>query len=331
MSESYLALVTREQDGKYTTALQECRLDSLPQSTVLVRVQCSSLNYKDALSATGNPGVTREYPHTPGIDAAGEVVWDRSNQYRAGDQVLVTGHDLGMNTPGGFAEYICVPAGWVLPLPGKLSLRDTMILGTAGFTAALCVEDLRNAGVEPEQGEILVTGASGGVGSVAVSILSRLGYSVAAMTGKEDSHDWLRSLGASRVLTREELEDSGKALLRPAWAGAVDTVGGAPLVTVLKSLQYGGAVACCGMAASPKLEMTVFPFILRNVRLLGVDSVEQPRERRQHVWEQLAYQWMPQDPEALVAAEVSLDQLPPWFDRILQGGVRGRVLVHTER
>ncbi len=327
MSESYLALVTRKQGEEYLTALQECRQDSLPENTVLVRVQYSSLNYKDALSATGNPGVTRNYPHTPGIDAAGEVVSDDSGRFRAGDPVLVTGHDLGMNTPGGFGEYIRVPVSWILPMPGRLSAREAMLLGTAGFTAALCVEDLLNAGLRPEQGSVVVTGATGGVGSLAVSILAREGFRVEAVTGKDDAHDWLREIGASEVLSRGELADSGKPMLRPRWAGAVDTVGGEPLATVLKSLDYGGAAACCGLAASPKLEMTVFPFILRNVRLLGVDSVEQPMERRRHLWERLAYAWCPEHLEPFLAEEVSLEHLQPWFRRILDGQVRGRVLV----
>lgn len=329
MSESYLALVTRKQGEEYLTALQECRLDSLPENTVLVRVQYSSLNYKDALSATGNPGVTRAYPHTPGIDAAGEVVEDASGHFRAGDPVLVTGHDLGMNTPGGFGEYIRVPVSWVLPMPGRLSAREAMLLGTAGFTAALCVDDLLSAGVRPEQGNVVVTGATGGVGSLAVSILAREGFRVEAVTGKGEAHDWLREIGASEVLSREDLADSGKPMLRPRWAGAVDTVGGEPLATVLKSLDYSGAAACCGLAASPKLEMTVFPFILRNVRLLGVDSVEQPIERRRLVWEKLAYDWCPENLEAFLAEEVTLDHLEPWFAKILEGSVRGRVLVRV--
>ncbi len=293
-----------------------------------VRVHWSSLNYKDALSASGNKGVTRSYPHTPGIDAVGVVEEAGDGPFSPGDTVICTGYDLGMNTAGGYGDYIRVPAEWLAPLPAGLAPRDAMVLGTAGLTAALCVEALLDTGLQPEQGEVLVTGATGGVGSTAVSILSRLGFQVVAVTGKEDAHDWLRQLGATNILDRAALsEGQDKPLLKPRWAGVVDCVGGDMLVSALKGLQYGCSAACCGLAGSPKLEnATVLPFILRGVNLLGVDSVELPCEVKQQMWQLLAADWRP-DLAALEAAEVDRSQLPDWFGRILKGGVRGRVVV----
>ena len=329
MSEMFSALLTTEQAGQYQTALVQRRLDELPPGEVLIRVQWSSMNYKDALSASGNKGVTRQYPHTPGIDAAGQVVSDDSGTFAEGTAVLVTGYDLGMNTAGGYGEYIRVPASWVVRLPDSLGAREAMLLGTAGLTAGLCVQALLDSGVTPEDGEVLVTGATGGVGSLSVALLAHLGFSVVAATGKDDAHDWLKASGAASCVGREALADAGRPMLKPRWAGAVDTLGGEPLASVIKSTAYGGSVACCGLAASTDLPLSVFPFILRNVRLLGVDSVEQPLAVKAAIWQRLATDWRLPQLEQVLAEEVSLQALPGWFERILAGGVRGRVLVRV--
>ena len=284
---TFKALITEKTDDGYQSRVGDKNLEDLPEGDVLVRVAWSSLNYKDALSASGNKGVTRSFPHTPGIDAAGVVEEAGEGPFSVGDAVICTGYDLGMNTSGGYGDYIRVPAEWLAPLPAGLSAREAMVLGTAGLTAALCVEALIDTGLQPEQGEVLVTGATGGVGSVAVSILSNLGFKVVAATGKQDAHDWLRDLGAADIIGRDALlEGIEKPVLKPRWAGVVDCVGGDILVNALKSLQYGGSAACCGLTASPKLEnATVFPFILRGVNLLGVDSVELPCEVKQQMWQ----------------------------------------------
>ena len=324
----FKALITEKTDDGYRSHVGERELTDLPEGEVLVRVAWSSLNFKDALSASGNKGVTRSFPHTPGIDAVGVVEEAGAGPFSPGDAVICTGYDLGMNTAGGYGDYIRVPAEWLAPLPADLSPRDAMLLGTAGLTAALCVEALLDTGLQPEQGEVLVTGATGGVGSTAVSILSRLGFTVVAVTGKADAHDWLRELGAADILDRDALlEGLDKPLLKPRWAGVVDCVGGDALVSALKGLKYGCSAACCGLAGSPKLEnATVFPFILRGVNLLGVDSVELPCEVKQQMWQLLASDWRPELAK-LEAAEVTRDQLPDWFGHILKGGVRGRVVV----
>lgn len=325
---TFQALQTRKTDDGYQNVLIDRELSELGDDGVLVRVHWSSLNFKDGLSATGNKGVTRNFPHTPGIDAVGVVEEAGSGPFSAGDAVICTGYDLGMNTDGGFAQYIRVPAEWLVPLPEGLAPRDAMLLGTAGLTAALCVESLLDTGINPDQGPILVTGATGGVGSISVAILARLGFQVAAVSGKQDAVDWLKALGAHQVIDRDAfLENAGKPMLKEQWAGAVDCVGGDMLTTALKSVKYGGSVACCGLAGSPDLNMTVFPFILRGVNLLGVDSVELPVEIKQQMWQLLADEWMPGNLSDLEAAEVGLDEVTDWVGKILKGGVRGRVVV----
>ncbi|KAF0806350.1 alcohol dehydrogenase [Alcanivorax xiamenensis] len=325
---TFKALITESTDNGYQSRVGERELSDLPEGEVLVKVSWSSLNYKDALSASGNKGVTRHYPHTPGIDAVGVVEEAEQGPFSPGDQVICTGYDLGMNTVGGYGDYIRVPADWLVPLPDGMDPRSAMMLGTAGLTAALCVEALLDTGLQEDQGDVLVTGATGGVGCVAVSILSRLGFRVVAVTGKSDAHDWLKALGAADIISREDaLTDANKPMLKPRWAGVVDCVGGDMLVNALKSLQYGASAACCGLVGSPQLNSaTVLPFILRGVNLLGVDSVELPREVKQQIWQLLASDWTP-DLAALEAAEITREQLPEWFERILAGGVRGRVVV----
>lgn len=315
------------EDAKYTATVKERSTDDLPEGELLIRVQYSSVNYKDALSARGNRGVTRSYPHTPGIDAAGIVVASDNEDFAVGDEVIVIGFDLGMDTAGGFGQYISVPAEWAVCLPEGLSLRESMVIGTAGFTAALSVDKLLQNGLGPEQGQVLVTGATGGVGSYAVALLASLGYEVCALTGKSSAHDFLKQLGAAQVMEREALaESSGRPLLKEQWAGAVDVVGGSILFNVIKSLKYGGSVACCGLVGAPDFNATVFPFILRGVNLLGVDSVNLPIERKHDVWNELAGDWKIANLNNL-ASEVSFDGLPEALDNIYRGRAVGRTVL----
>lgn len=319
--------VSETEDGEFRREITECSRDDLPDHEVLIRVHYSSLNYKDALSAHGNRGVTRHYPHTPGIDAAGVVAESRAAQCREGDRVLVTGFDLGMNTPGGLAEYIRVPPEWVIPLPSGISLKESMIYGTAGFTAAMCVHRLTTHGVTPGDGEILVTGATGGVGSMALALLDGLGYSPVAVSGKRDALAYLQPFGARSVLSREEAEgQAAKPILKARWAGVVDTVGGPILSQAIKSTRYGGAVTCCGLVASPNLSLTVFPFILRSVALYGIDSAECGRELRLLLWDKLAGEWRPKKLDAL-SHEIGLAEVDRTMDLLLEGAHQGRTVV----
>ncbi len=329
MMSSYLALWVTE-EPEFQQQVVERAKEDLPQGDVLIRVKYSSLNYKDALSAMGNKGVTRKYPHTPGIDAAGVVESSNVPEFAQGDEVIVTGYDLGMNTFGGLAQYIRVPADWVIKRPQGLSLRESMILGTAGLTAALCVEKLMRAGVRPSDGEVLVTGATGGVGTIAIKLLSQLGYSVVAATGKvEQQADFLKQLGASQVINRAELlEGADKPLLRPRWAGAVDTVGGEMMFNVIKALNYGASMACCGLTAGTDFKGNVFPFILRGANLLGVDSVELPIVVKASMWDKLSLQWK-MDLESLVQ-EISLNEVAEAIKVMLAGQQHGRILVRVD-
>ena len=324
------ALQTNETDGCFETRLIERDTNDLPAGEVLIRVSFSSLNYKDALSASGNRGVTRNFPHTPGIDAAGTVAESSVSDFAAGDEVIVTGYDLGMNTSGGFGQYIRVPAAWVIKRPVGLSLREAMALGTAGLTAALCIDKLEQAGLEPTDSPILVTGATGGVGSIAIALLSKLGYRVAAVTGKAEQGDFLRKLGATEIVERSALQaGTEKPLLKEQWAGAVDTVGGDILFNAVKSLRRGGSVACCGLTAGTNFQASVLPFILRGVNLLGVDSVEIPLVVKASMWDKLSVQWKLPNLDDLVQ-EISLDQLPEAIERTLAGQQTGRILVRLD-
>lgn len=320
-------VVEKSADKQFLRGISERAIDDLPPGDLLVRVRYSSLNYKDALSATGHPGVTRQFPHTPGIDAAGEVVSCESGKFSAGQQVVITGHDLGMETDGGWGEYIRIPSEWAVPLPAGLTLRDSMVIGTAGFTAALSVLKLAASGVAPEAGDVLVTGATGGVGSIAVAILKRAGYRVVAATGKAGDGDFLRKIGAAEVIAREEVTAGAeRPMMKERWAGVVDVVGGETLAAALKSTRYGGSVTCCGLVGSPDLAVNVYPFILRGVSLIGIDSVNCPAPTRLKVWEKLAGDWRPEHLSE-VATEVSLDTLEESIHSILKGGITGRVVV----
>ena len=325
---NFKALVVRETMSKeYTMAVEERSIDDLPAGDVLVRVNYSSLNYKDALSASGNRGVTRRYPHTPGVDAAGVVESSSDKRFKQGDEVIVSCYKLGMSVDGGFGQFIRVPAGWVMKLPAGLSQKEAMIIGTGGFTAAHSVFKLRCQGVLPEHGKILVTGATGGVGSFSVLILAKLGYQVTAVSGKESAKQFLLDLGAQEVISRAAAQDnSGRAVLKGRWAGVVDTVGGGLLATAIKSTRYGGVVTCCGNVAGPEFEVNVYPFILRGVSLLGIDSAECPMALRTEIWQILAKEWRPSDLEFL-CTEVSLENLSESIEKILAGKVQGRVVV----
>lgn len=322
----FQALVVEEARPKeFSRSIKERVISDLPKGDVLIQVKYSSLNYKDALSATGSPGVTRVYPHTPGIDGAGVVKDSQSPLFGKGDQVIVTSYDLGMDTDGGFGQYIRVPAEWVVPLPTKLSLEESMILGTAGFTAAMSVAKIA-AGADKTRGPILVTGATGGVGSLACAILAKLGYEIAAVSGKPDT-GFLKDLGVKQVIAREAfLENTKPPMLKAKWAGVVDTVGGEILATAIKATLPDGVITCCGNVASPDLPINVFPFILRGVSLFGIDSQHCPMDLRKKLWHHLSSEWKPDNLDSL-AEKVGLDSLSDRIDLILKGQLSGRTLV----
>ena len=323
----FRALLVEKTDAGFSRNIVARSVADLPPGDVLIDVGYSSLNYKDALSATGNPGVSRNFPHTPGIDAAGVVIETGNSEFQPGDEVIVIGFDLGMNTPGGYGQRIRVPSGWIVPRPAGLELRDAMIIGTAGFTAALCVHKLEAAGLNPQAGPVLVTGASGGVGSVAVKLLAQLGYEVTAVTGKSDQHEFLRALGATNILSREDARGgSGKPMLAETWGGAIDTVGGEILFNAIKGLRYGASLAACGLVDSTQIPATVLPFILRHVNLLGVDSVQLPLQQKAEIWSKLAGPWKLESLDVL-PQPLTLDDLSDAIDRILAGEMVGRGLL----
>jgi len=324
----FRALVSEETPEGIRPSVKERKISDLPDGDVLIRVLYSSLNYKDALSSHGNRGITRNFPHTPGIDSCGIVESSRVDEFKPGQQVLVCSYDLGMNTSGGFGQYIRVPAEWVMPLPEGLTPEESMMLGTAGFTAALALYQMEVNGQKPSSGPILVTGATGGLGSLAVNILSGAGYELIASTGKAEQAEYLKSLGASQILSREETDDqSGKYLLRPRWAGAIDTVGGNILATAVKGCMRHGNVACCGNANSIHLNTTVFPFIINGINLLGIESATWPMHSRKAIWQKLAKDWKPGALHS-IASMITLDDLPQKIELILQGKVRGRYFIN---
>jgi len=324
----FKALVARElEDGTFKRAIESKSIGELPPGEVIIKNHFAGLNYKDALSASGHKGISRNFPHTPGVDACGVVEYSESQKFQKGDEVIVTGYDLGMNTSGGFQEYIRVPANWVVPKPENISLKETMVYGTAGFTAALSLYKMEKTGQTPDMGPILVTGATGGVGSMAVGILAKAGYEVIASTGKKDVHQHLIKLGATRIVDRSFANDeSGKPLLRSQWAGAIDTVGGNTLATCVKGCQRKGSVASCGLVGTHELHMTVYPFLLNGVNILGVDSAETDMALRTEIWQRLSSDWKIQDLEhygQFIALEGIIEQM----DLILQGKTKGRIVV----
>lgn len=322
--------VEKDAAGQVRRSLVERTIADLPPGEVLVRVAFSSLNYKDALAAQAHPGVVRKLPHIPGIDAAGTVVESSSAKFQPGDEVVITGNEFGAAHWGGWAEYVRVPADWIVARPPALSLKETMILGTAGFTAAQCVDAIWLNGVTPESGEIAVTGSTGGVGSIAVKLLAKLGYTVVALTGKPHLEPRLKAWGASRVIGRGEvLNQTDRPLLSARWAGAVDTVGGDTLTTLIRETKPYGVVAACGLVGGDKLPLTVHPFILRGVMLAGIGSSMLPYDRRQEIWRKLAEEWKLPDLNEL-ATTIKLDQLEDYIQNILRGEIVGRTVVALE-
>ena len=331
---SFQALrIVKNRQGKYTPKIEEHTIDNLPKGTVLIKVSYSSVNYKDALSAIGNKGITKYYPHTPGIDAAGYVVRSRDSLWKEGDRVIVTGYDLGMNTWGGFSQYIRVPAQWIVRCPDPISLSEAMVWGTAGLTAALSVKTFLDHGVS-KQKTVAVSGATGGVGSLSVGLLVHLGYSVACITGKgeEAKRILTRALGAATTLTRDEFTQGQqtKPLMSGVYAGAIDTVGGDILAALLKSLSYGGVLTCCGLVASPNVQINVFPFIIRGVRMIGIDSVQLPVFDRRLLWDKLASEWRFPHLESIVHY-CTLAELPAVFEDLLHGKMIGRMVVDVNK
>jgi len=326
--ESFEALLVERTSETFAIGIKELRLEDLPPGEVTVRVLYSSINYKDALACTPNGRVVRAYPIVPGIDLAGTVVSSSDPRFREGDEVLVTSYEQGTGRYGGFSAYARVPADWVVPLPQGLTHREAMLLGTAGFTAALSVQRMEDNGLHPEQGPVLVRGATGGVGSNSVSMLAALGYKVEASTGKAEDHGYLTELGAAAVLPREALSPATqKPLDKEYWAGAVDPVGGAALAYVLSRIRYGGSVALSGLTGGSDFAATVFPFILRGVNVLGIDSVYYPAAPRQQLWERMATELKPAGLEKTVYKEVGLNGVVDAAQEVLDGQVRGRILV----
>jgi len=323
----FKALRIFEEDGKFIRKIVERNINDLPEGEVVIKVKYSSLNYKDVLSCTGNRGVTRKYPHTPGVDAAGIIESSTVDTFTKGEEVIVTGYDLGMNTDGGFGEYIRVPSSWVVKKPKDLSLEEAVIYGTAGFTAALSVFELIRE-VKPEDGDILVIGGTGGVGSHSVKFLTKLGYNVYTTINNPQEEKFAMDLGAKGVLSREEIDDkSGKALLKQRWAGIIDTVGGNPLSTGIRTLKYGGTITSCGNIAGGDIpNANVYPFILRGVRFIGIDSVQCPMEKRVAVWEKLAMEWKGTNLESGIT-EVPLEEISQKVDDMLAGKIIGRVIL----
>ncbi len=326
---TFKAFRVEEVEENFKTSIKDMPFEALASNELLIKIHYSSLNYKDALSATGNKGVTPNFPHTPGIDAVGIVVETTSDAFKTGDKVIVTSYDLGMNTDGGFAQYTKVPAAWAVKLPENLSMKDAMIFGTAGLTAGMSVLRLTQL-VKPEAGTIVVSGATGGVGAISVSILSKLGYTVAAITGKENETAYLIKLGAKTIISRNEFEAlDNKPLLKPQFAGGIDTVGGVILENMIKTTQAMGVITSCGNVASIKLNLTVFPFILRGVSLIGIDSQNYPMSYRTQVWNKLASDWKP-DTLAETCNEITLNELDNSIALILKGQIKGRTVVNLE-
>jgi putative YhdH/YhfP family quinone oxidoreductase len=321
---TFLAYRVTETESGMIAAWESRDDDQLPAGDVLIDVQYSSVNYKDALSASGNKGVTRTFPHTPGIDAAGVVISSTDFAFKAGDEVVVFGYDLGMNTEGGYGQRIRVPSAWVLAKPAGMSVAETMAWGTAGFTAALSVQKLERAGMQPSKGPVVVTGATGGVGSVAVALLAKLGYDLVALSGKAEQETWLKELGASRVIGRDEVMAlKGKALAKPLYQAALDTVGGDMVSALIPQIMPEGAVSTCGMIAGVKIEASVFPFILRGVSLLGVDSVDIPPAEKQQVLNKAAGEWKLAGLDAMTT-NVARSELGGVLAKVLNGQGVGR-------
>ena len=323
----FSALVINKQDGRTVASIEQLDESQLPEGEVLVAVEYSSLNYKDGLAITGKGKIIKDFPMVPGVDLSGTVISSQDVRYKVGDKIVSTGWGVGENHWGGMSQLARLKADWLVPLPIGLSSKQTMMIGTAGFTAMLCVQALIDASINPDAGEVLVTGASGGVGSIAVTLLSKLGYRVVAVTGRlEQNKTLLEGLGASRVIDRSVLEEPSRPLVKQYWAGAVDTVGNHVLAKVLAQMNYNGVVAACGLAGGFSLPTTVMPFILRNVRLQGIDSVMCPIEKRIAAWEKLAA-LLPNEFFQQACTEIDVQQVPEFAENITNGQVTGRVVI----
>lgn len=325
---TFKAFRVNQEEEEFSSGIEELELEDLSEGDVVIKVHYSSVNYKDAMASVKNSKIAQKYPLTPGIDLAGEVVESHSEQFREGDKVIATSYDIGVAKDGGYSEYARIPSEWIVELPEGLTLEESMIYGTAGFTAALSVHRLEEAGIRPEDGAILVTGATGGVGSMAIAMLAKLGYSVVASTGKESEHSYLKELGAKEVISREAVYSGKiKPLDKQLWAGAVDATGGNNLAAILSKLQYSGAVAVSGLTAGTDVPTTVFPFILRGVSLLGVDSVQCPMTIRRQIWNRMATDLKPEGLFEEIKNEVTLEELPETINILLEGKARGRNIV----
>jgi acrylyl-CoA reductase (NADPH) len=323
-------LVEKIGDKEFTADVKEVAIPKCGENEIVIKVTYSSLNYKDALSSVGNPGVTRNFPHITGIDVAGTVYESTSSIFKVGERVLVTGYDMGMNTNGGHAEFVKIPADWVARIPDAITDKEIMTFGTAGLTAALSVNELMDNGVKPESGSILVTGATGGVGSIAVSILSKIGFTVVAISGKEEKTEYLKRIGASEVILRDTFnEEAKKPMMGEKYAGVVDTVGGEVLANALKYIKYDGVATCCGLTSSHELNTNVFPFILRGVRLIGIDSVECKLEKKQAAWEKIASKWKISTLNS-ITNEITLNEIKDAYSLLLAGKAVGRYVVRIK-
>ena len=323
----YNALVTTEDNKSFINSIEKRDISTLPDNDTLVKVKFSSLNYKDALSASGNKGVTRNYPHTPGIDAAGIIEETTSKNFQVGDEVIITGYDMGMNTFGGFGEYIRVPQEWIVKKPDNLSLSESMAFGTAGLTAGLCLRKLLLHGLKPDDGEVFVSGVTGGVGIISLMVFSKLGFDVTAITGKMDQEKLLKNLGAKTVLDRNDLDsDLISPLQKPIYAGGIDAVGGKILSNLICSTSQRAAIACCGMVGGLSLDTSIFPFILRGLSLFGIDSAESLLETKEEVWNNFATSWKLENIDENIK-DISLNELPSEIDKILDGKQIGRVRI----
>ncbi|BCB04199.1 NADPH:quinone oxidoreductase family protein [Bacillus sp. KH172YL63] len=327
MQEQFNALVVNKTEEDFSVEVQRLSMDDLPEGDVLIEVHYSSVNYKDGLASIPNGNIVKSYPFVPGIDLAGIVVSSNDDRYNEGEKVIVTSYELGVSHYGGYSEFARVPAEWVVPLPKQMTMKEAMVFGTAGFTAALSIHHLEENGLKPEDGPVLVTGATGGVGSMAVSMLAKRNYDVIASTGKESEYAFLKELGAKDVISREEVTpEKIRPIGKQRWAGAVDPVGGKTLASVLSNTKYGGAVAVSGLTGGVDVPTTVFPFILRGVSLLGVDSVYCPKELRETLWERMATDLKPEGLDNM-ENEVSLQDLPRTLNDILEGKAKGRTVV----
>ncbi len=327
MSTPFRAFVVNKTDDRFTAQVQQLTQADLPQGEVLIRVAYSSVNYKDALACTPDGKIVRSYPFVPGVDLSGTVVESSDPRFHKDTKVIATSYDLGVSHYGGFSEYARVKGDWVVSLPDGLNLKEAMAFGTAGFEAALSLYQLEKMGLAPQNGPVLVTGATGGVGSMAIGMFAKKGYTVAASTGKQSEHAYLKELGANDILSREEVSaESNRPLEKERWAGSIDTVGGATLAYLIRTTKYSGSIAACGLTGGSTLNTTVFPFILRGVNLLGIDSVFCPMELRRELWQHMATDLKPSQLTSMIH-EVTLDELPQVTASLLKGSVRGRTVV----